>query len=38
MMFGFTERMFRIANRFAHDCECFHHNFYLSFTNIGLKA
>lgn len=30
MMLGFAERMFGIANRFAHDFECFHHSYYLS--------
>jgi hypothetical protein len=28
MMFGFAERMFRIANRFAHYFECFHHSMF----------
>ena len=38
MMFSFTERMFGIANCFAHDCECFHHSFYLLFTGLKLTA
>jgi hypothetical protein len=28
VMFGFAERMFLIANIFAHYFECFHHNMF----------
>jgi hypothetical protein len=28
VMFGFAERMFLIANVFAHYFECFHHNMF----------
>ena len=38
MVFGFTERMFGIANRFADYFDGFHHSIYRWFPDFGLTA